>query len=195
VIKINLKPSASDSKALVGGLDVSKIDFKKLLIAVLVYFVLDVGKEYYFDGENQVIDQEIAKYNKELKTLNKRLGGYKDLNDKVQNLKNEKQSLDKRFEVVKQIINTRTSPMKILHYMAQNIPKDLWLSSLELSGNKLLIEGNSLSYKSIGNFIENLKKSIFFDQGINLDDYKTVQEQNGQRLENFKISAVIIRYE
>jgi Tfp pilus assembly protein PilN len=194
VIKINLKPSAGAGNALVGGLDISKIDFKKLLIGVLVYFILDIGPGFYFDSVTEGLNKQIAKKNKELKEIQKKLGEYKNLSDKVQALQSEKAGLDERFNVVKKIINQRVSPMKIMQYIAQNIPKDLWITKLEIKENKLAIEGNSVTYKSIGLFIGSLKKSIFFDQNVNLDNYET-KNNEGQRLENFKLSAKVIRYE
>ena len=54
--------------------------------------------------------------------------------------------------------------------------------------------GQSQSFKKLGDFIENLKSSIFFDGNINYTRPEGVDDTiNGIRVEPFKLEALIMR--
>ncbi len=81
-------------------------------------------------------------------------------------------------------------------YLSKNIPTDIWLTNVDLAEDKITIEGESESYKSIGLFIENLKSSIFFNETLNLVESKTVENPVlKRRTEYFKITSEIARYD
>ena len=47
--------------------------------------------------------------------------------------------------------------MRILYYIAQNIPENVWLTNVVLKGDTFTLEGESSDYPSVGLFWENLK--------------------------------------
>ena len=83
-----------------------------------------------------------------------------------------------------------------MKYIAENIPKDVWLTKLELNDRELQMIGYSKSWKNIGDFLQNLKASIFFDPSMSFDKPDgALAEIKGQRVEAFEIKTNIVRFE
>jgi Tfp pilus assembly protein PilN len=81
-------------------------------------------------------------------------------------------------------------------YVARNIPPEIWLTEVSYNDNKLIFKGLSLDYTNQGFFLDNLKKSIFFDKNItyNKIDASSLPEEL-KKLAPFEITATIVRFE
>jgi Tfp pilus assembly protein PilN len=196
MIEINLSPTKkAGSITNVGGIDLSHINVKMMLIALLILFIPAGFIEDYFDGEIQNNQTRYTELNKELKKLNKKVRGMSSIQKQVDALNEQESKLAKKLLAVRKIINKRQNPFELMKYIVQNIPKDVWVISTSLNENNLIIRGYAKNWKSIGAFLESLKSSIFFAKQI---DYSRPPDMNteyfGQRVEVFEINAKILRY-
>jgi hypothetical protein len=196
MIEINLSPSKkSGSITNVGGIDLSHINVKMMLIAIFIYLVPEGFVVDYFDGQiadTRKVQRELdIKY----KSLSRKVRGMSTIQKQVDALNEQENKLAKKLLAVKKIINKRQSPYDILKYILQNIPKEVWLTSVKFEGSDLIIRGYAKNWKSIGDFLESLKSSIFFARQI---DYTRPSDMSsdylGQRVEVFEVKANILRF-
>ena len=70
----------------------------------------------------------------------------------------QEKQLAEKIQVVKEIVDKRQNPFKVLKYIAENIPKDVWLLELELDDKRLKLVGYSKSWNSIKYNMEVLRR-------------------------------------
>lgn len=195
MIEINLLSSRKEAGlSALGGLDLNLINIRMVIIALVVLYVPEGFIIDYFDGEKAQVQQTNTQLRSQYKKLNRKVRDLKSIENQVKVLKEQEDQLKVKLTVVKDIINKRQNPFGILYYIAQNTPKDLWLTNLSVVDNKLEMSGFSKNWKSIGKFLENLRNSIFFDKKISYEQPSGKISQNN-RVEGFKIVTDIVRFE
>lgn len=199
MIEINL---IEEKKALklpvVLGMDLNEIPFKK----IFVIYLLAVGVENYMEStyEKNIKSkkEEISKLDGYVKKLNKELKQNRGLRVELEKFNQQIDQLKERSVQVEKIIQTRSNPRRILESLARSIPEDVWLTKLEIGEDKRVnLEGMSIDYKNIGQFISNSNNSIFFSNSMGLQDSKTEEkifDGVNVRVESFKIQASITNF-
>lgn len=196
MIEINLSPSKkAGSITNVAGIDLSLLNVKMLLVAFIILYVPDGFLLDYYDS--QIVDNNKKQQvlNKELRTVSSKVRGMANIQKQVDALNEQEEKLAQKLNAVKDIINKRSNPFQLLQYITQNIPEDVWVTSVTINESSLLIKGHSKNWKSIGAFLENLKNSIFFSKQISYSRPENSEnEYRGQRVEVFEIRATILRF-
>lgn len=196
MIEINLSPGGNKKIENVGGFNLSLLNVKMLVLSIIALYGVELIVGGYFDGELGELSKTQAALTSEQRSVTARLRELDNVKRQVEDLNKQEAILAKRIDVVKQIVSRRQNPFKILKYVADNTPKDIWLNEVELKNGKLKLIGNSKSWKSIGELLQNLKTSIFFDTNMS---YKKPQVSDstfkGQRVEPFVIEASVVRFQ
>lgn len=197
MIEINLSPTKKGASLTnIGGIDLSLINVKMLVVALLVLYVPDGFIESYYETEIQTEQSIQAELNKEYRELKSRVSGMQNIKKQVDALTDQEEKLARKLEVVKQVINKRQNPFKVFKYVAENIPEGVWLVSLELEETSLVMRGYSKNFKNIGKFLENLKNSIFFRKDITYERPESIPDTvDDVRLEVFEIRANVASFE
>lgn len=200
MIKVNLLPKkAGVGIPAIAGANLSNLNLKAVLIfGAINLFVPGIFQNIY-EEKLAEISAESKSLNDKIRKLNRELSGKKKLEKAIDQLITQEKNLKRRLGVVKKIIKIKNNPSKILHYLAKNTPKDLWLVSLKVyvenESNMISIKGESVSYKSIGIFIESLKNSVFFQRGVRLVNSQTKSDsKTGMRTEEFELVGKITRF-
>ncbi|MBD64078.1 MAG: hypothetical protein CME62_02650 [Halobacteriovoraceae bacterium] len=197
MIEINLSPKQKNADITkVAGFDLSQLNLKMLLISIIVLYGVEPFVLDFFQSDIDAVDARLTKVQREQRSINTELRALESVKKQVEDLNKQEIALSQRVNAVKIIVDKRQNPFKIFKYIADNTPQDVWLFELELDDRTLKLQGYSKSWKSIGDFLENLKSSIFFEQNItfNKPDTKT-NEINGQRVETFEIIAKVARFQ
>jgi Tfp pilus assembly protein PilN len=196
MIEINLQSGRKDGGPL-AGLDLSKINLKMLGLALVIYFVPEGFLVEMWDSEIDKVQSSNQELRSEFKKLNSKVRSMKTYEEQVQALKEQEKKLSRKLQVVKEIINKRQNPFQVYFYLANNIPKDVWINEMIMDDRKLTLKGFSSSWKSIGKFLENLKNSIFFDKNIQYEQPQSdgTESAADKRAEAFTIVANIARFE
>ncbi|MBP9673953.1 MAG: PilN domain-containing protein [Bacteriovoracaceae bacterium] len=197
MIKINLAQDKKTTKTPIFlGLDISQVNLKAILIILALSFVPDILMKSDWDKELQALDGANDALSASIKKLEKESSSFVDVQKQIDLLGEKEKQLMVKLEVVKKIIKIKRNPMKVLLYIAKNIPENLWLTSLVFENDLVTIQGNSSSYRSIGLFVENLKSSVFFGRNPQLSGSKAVTDTTtGQTYEQFEIKAKVVRFE
>ncbi len=200
MIEINLLEQKKPFKLpVIMGVDLAAINYKGILIAILITYLPDWFLYPAWEEELQAISKEKEVLNEKLQKLEADVRGNDAVKKQLELFNNQIAKLKERSTQVEQIIKQRTNPNKILERVARNIPEDMWLTELAVDGErKVSIQGMSTSYKSIGNFIILLNESLFFGKSLTLSDSKTEEDKDegqGKRIEIFTIQGRVESYD
>ena len=196
MIKINLSPQKKKFRLpVVLGIDLGLLNIKLILVALLLIMAPPFFFQNKWEEEAKLMDNEILSLKETSRKLSQKIKQVGVLQEKVDAFNNQERKLNKRLAVVKKLIKMRKNPVNILLYLTKNTPDDLWLKKVEIDNDQFRLEGNSLTYTSIGKFLEGLKSSIFFGDSLNLEKSETVKDEySGKRKEYFSVSGKVERY-
>ncbi len=197
MIKINLLPKTKKFQMpVILGLDLGKLNIKVLLLFIVFHYIATGYLTDFFAEKRSALEAEVNELSKERTKLRNENRKYKDIQEQIKELLAQERNLQERKRVVESIILTKKNPRKLLLYISNNIPKDIWIDKLVVKGDRLSVEGFALSFKSIRIFMDNLQKSVFFDRRFEIGKSETVtDEETGARKEKFSISGYVARYE
>lgn len=197
MIEINLSPTKkTTSLTNVGGIDLSLINVKMIILSMIILYVPENFIESYY---TEAIDKENAiqrKLNKDFKKIATKVRSMREIEKQVDALGDQEGKLARKLEVVKTIINKRQNPFELLKYITENVPDGLWLRQLTLENGNLIFQGYAMNFNAIGDFLSNLKNSIFFNKNIVYSAANNLPpEFNGMRMETFRIEARVLNFE
>ena len=197
MIEINLSPREKDNPiANLGGVNISLLNVKGLVLSIALLYISEPVLEGYYEDEEAKITAISNSIRKEQRKISTQLQELKHVKKQVEDLNRQETELSKKINVVKKIVDKRQNPFKVLRYIAENTPADVWIHELELDEKNLKLIGYSKSWKSISDFLGNLKSSVFFSETINYNRTSGVDGNlNGQRVEPFTITTSILRFE
>jgi type IV pilus assembly protein PilN len=114
-----------------------------LALMVAFTFLLSTRLSGLKDDEAR-LKQELVKYQKELQEI-------KDLEGKIK-------EINSKLDVIKDLEKGKTGPVLLLSDIANAVPKDkLWLTSLKESKGVLSLSGTAMDYPTVSLFMKNLK--------------------------------------
>ncbi|MEX0798526.1 MAG: PilN domain-containing protein [Bacteriovoracaceae bacterium] len=197
MIEINLSPSRKEASLTnIGGIDLSLINVKMIVLALVILYVPEGFIESYYEEAMAKEQAKQVSLNKEYREIRGKVAAMGNIEKQVDALKDRETKLAKKLEVVKQIINKRQNPFKVFKYLSENIPEGVWLTSLELNDKDITMQGYSKNFKNIGNFLENLKNSIFFQKNISYERPESIPNMvDDVHLEVFEIKATVASFE
>jgi Tfp pilus assembly protein PilN len=178
----------------VGGINFSNLNVKLTLVMILLSYVPEWFVYQEFEDQLKSAEAEVRTLNNEQRKLAKKKKNYSQYEDKFEALRDQQNRLNEKLKIVKTIITTKKNPEELLHYVAKNMPKNLWVYELKIEQNVFELKGRSRDYKSVGLFIQSLKNSIFFSNTLKLDSSKTVEISENKRVEEFVLKGNIVRF-
>lgn len=195
MIKINFLEKRKKSETDLMGIPITAINFKFFGVALLLYFIVPWQLNSYFDGKISDVQTKIQTIEDSISKIKEKLKGQDELQNEIDEFKEQEKKLNEKLDVIKQIINFKKNPTSIMLYVAKNIPKELWLESFEIKDDKILLKGYADTYSSLGTFIENLESSMFFEDKFDLQSKAADLQEGNRRGESFEVKGKIKRYE
>jgi len=199
MIKVNLiEKKKQQVNTFIMGVDIKQLNWK--FIVPLILFIMWDGNSHIFnlllEERMKAATEEKTMLSAEKKKLTSQYAKLKGLDKEISKFQIIEKKLKSRLDVVRKILAQKKNPQNIMLYISKNVPSDLWISNLSFKGTRFEIIGKSLSYKSIGIFLESLRSSIFFDRDLRLDGTKTeIDKETQTRMEAFKILGKVSRFE
>ncbi len=133
-----------------------KIDwshFKKFLVVLTLPTVLVI----YEKSNSFLLKESLKKSTAELDKVKQELEKFGDISSVIQELIKEKEEMNKKLEVIKEISKRRTLKTDILFKIQEKIPEQIWLKEVLFEKEKILINGYSRKDSSAQSIIEELK--------------------------------------
>jgi Tfp pilus assembly protein PilO len=200
MIKINLVQKKEKYKLpVVLGVDLGKINWKPLIIAVILIQIPDWTLKSDWQKEKDTIRQSTEKQRKEYNKLRKMNKSNSQLVKMLNALKKRVDEMKVREQQVEKIVKIKTNPKKLLERLARDLPTQVWFDELLIDEAKNIeVRGGTTTYKDVGVFIENTHQTPFFGKTLDLISSTTEQEKvNGleMRIERFIIKGKVITYD
>lgn len=196
MIKINL---SSNKKAVdisnLGGFDFTKLKIKPLLIVIVLIYLPDFVILPMWESERMTKEQDIQAVEAKVASLKRKITASQDMERQIKELQAQEENLGKKLAAVKQAISEKKNPSTLLLYIAKNIPDNLWILSLSIDDNQMMIKGEALDYTSIGNFINSLRSSVFITDANIVSTSSATREADKKRIESFEVKFTIGRFE
>ena len=118
----------------------------------LVVIVLVGGYWVWLIREGQNLTAEIARIEAET-------AKYKAAIAEGNRYKKEKEELERRLALIDLIARNQTRPVYLVDALADTVPPDVWLTSMEERERVLKIAGSAFSTTALSDFMSNLKGS------------------------------------
>ncbi|HEY1080485.1 MAG TPA: PilN domain-containing protein [Bdellovibrio sp.] len=206
MIKINLAPalaqgatsssnssafgsSSSMSDVFVGPEETRKEALKRLLILLL-------GPLALFAYENQNVPAKYA----ELAAKRQVLVELQAYNAKqaasvaeIKKFKEDEATIEKRISALEKISKDRQREIRVMDLLQVIIPEKAWLSRVQVSPERVNVQGYALSDMDVSTFLEGLTRSAFL-MDVNLVSSSEIS-QDGIMLKKFEISCLLERPE
>lgn len=197
MIEINLSPKTSKTDLTnVGGFNLSLLNVKLLVIAFVILYVPQPILESFYDDKIQEVETEMTILRGDFRKITSRVKELDDIQRQIDQLSSLEKKLEAKIDVVKKIVNKRQNPFKVLKYVAENTPGNLWVTKMELNNSNLKMIGYSMNWQIIGEFIESLKQSVFFDRDIKYSEPTDLDKKfEGKTLHTFEINTTVVSFQ
>ena len=196
MIKINLSAAQKQADfSNLAGFDFTKLKFKAVILACVLIYLPDFFLIPVWDDDFNNKSQELATLQTKSTSLKRKVSQSSTFEKQIRDLKAQEDNLGKKLTAVKQAISQKRNPANLLLYVSKNMPEDLWIKELIIDGETMLIKGDALSYNSVGNFVNNLRSSVFIKDSNIKGTTSNVRASDKRRIESFEISFVLARLE
>ncbi|MCB0349097.1 MAG: PilN domain-containing protein, partial [Bdellovibrionales bacterium] len=126
-------------------------------------------------------------------SLEKKLQTFGPKADSVKKFQQEKDKLEKRIDVIRNISKERLKVVKAMDALHKTVPQQAWLTELMVKENYAIkINGFALDDFVVSNLIQNLDESIFF-ANVKLVSSQESSVSEG-KLRKFEISGALGDY-
>lgn len=125
-------------------------------LVIVVIFAVD----YIMSGKINNVENKIAQVERDIASNKVSI-------DEINELKKEKETYRKQFQIIENLKKGKEGPVRILDEVALKTPKKIWLLTLKQTGNNLELVGVAVDNKLLSRFMYNLKKSPYFGK-VNL---------------------------
>lgn len=196
MIKINLSVAQKQVDiSNLGGFDFTKLKIKAVLLAIAVIYLPDFFLVPMWEDDFNTKSQELQSLQGEVSALKRKVAQSATLEKQIRELKAQEENLGKKLTAVKQAISLKRNPSNLLLYISKNMPEDLWIKELSIQNENMIVKGEALNYTSVGNFVNNLRSSIFIKDANIKSTTSNVRETDKRRIESFEIHFAIARFE
>ena len=145
MIRVNLLPKTG--RAATGGgwrMNVSGLAGVLLLAVLGALWWMVSSQASSLEGQIVSMEAEI----KRLEVVAKQVDQYKA----------EKKLLEERVRVIQTLLASQSIPVHLMQALNDELPDEMWLNSISMTGNKLVLRGYSFTDFGIANFMTRLGK-------------------------------------
>lgn len=141
MIKINLLPKERRRRAISVGRPVVYV-----VVGCVVALAGMAGGWWWLEGQVQRLQQDIRQNKVELER-------YKNEIKKVEQFLGERKRLQERLQVVARLTAEQGGPVRLLDQVSRVLPDEVWLTGMNKTKDKLVLQGYAFSNFGIANFM------------------------------------------
>ncbi|EPZ50597.1 fimbrial assembly protein PilN [Bacteriovorax sp. BAL6_X] len=187
------------------GVDLNKVNKKSLVIAYVLYYVMTSYLVPNFKNQNKDIQDQIVQQRATYNKLKKEVDSYGSLTEVMDAFTKRIEELKSREALVAQVMSKKSNPYKVLRGLSGSLNDDIWFNTLTIDDEKVIkIEGESISFSSVGDFINNVKELEYFiprngfsSETFGMKELKEIQDQlygENVTLQSFSIEGKVQSY-
>jgi len=150
-------------------------------------------------GYQRISHQETASRSKQLGETTRRINvlraekaSLEQTKQDVERFESQRNVLKQRIDVIESLQKNRSGAQDLLQMVANTVVRvdNLWLTTLNRTGDSLEIDGVAGSINSVANFITEMQRSGYFDK-VEIKGAKENDLQTGVETFGFQMSAAI----
>ncbi len=143
---------------------------RNLVFAVIgVLTVAYIGFQWYsYNTKLSRLDQDIATAREEREKLQKIIRQVEEFDAK-------KQELSQKIDIISDLKKKQAGPVHLLDEVSKALPNLIWITTIQQRGDRIHVDGESITYNAVADFIENLRRS----QYVESPDLANSVEQGG----------------
>jgi type IV pilus assembly protein PilN len=88
----------------------------------------------------------------------------KTIIDEVQGYEKRKADLEAKIKLINELKTNQRGPVHLMDEVSTALPDLVWLTEMDIAGTTIHLRGQALTPNAIANFLENLKKSPYFQE-------------------------------
>ncbi len=152
-----------------------------ILLLCLVLAALGCGALFFQqDQANKQILQEIAALESENNALKKQIG-------EVRDIEKRKAELNQKLDILNNLKDGKTGPVRSLDELSLSLPDKLWLTSFSEGGGRVQIAGFGASENIVAEFMRNLGNSPYYKNvELGITEQATL---GGVKMQKFSLSC------
>lgn len=179
MIKINLLP-VRDEKYVASAKGF--IIISAILITMVIVTIV---------ANNSVLTKREAESVARIDEADKEIANLKAIIGKINALKEKKQKLQEKINMIIKLQEENVGPVRVLDEMSLKLPSNkVWIESINIVGSKMSILGKSLENQEVANFMKQMETSMFFNK-IELRRVQKSETVNGVPLLSFSLESDI----
>lgn len=155
MIRINLLAEGRRPTAVrrTKGPPLAERDWTHISLVAAIVLGLIVIAAYWFilDRRKEAIQEEVTAAEAEVERL-------KPILEEVEEFKRKQADLERKIEVITNLKNQQTGPVRVMDAVSKALPELLWLDRMDVTASDIRLSGKALNVNAVSNFIENLDK-------------------------------------
>lgn len=128
-----------------------------LVGAIVLGVLITLASWYLLDRRRGEVREEVSIAQAEVERLRPILA-------EVEEFKAKQADLERKIQVITDLKNAQTGPVRVMDAVSRGLPELLWLDRMEVSSSTLRLSGRALNVNAVSNFIENLDKVSEFKE-------------------------------
>jgi Tfp pilus assembly protein PilN len=140
----------------IGGKDVAPI---MLLVGFLAFVAVFGAWFFMLKQEKDANDREIAQAEETVRQL-------EEIIKQVEEFKRKEAELQHKIQVITDLKDSQTGPVRIMDEISKALPELLWLDRLDLNASAVTLTGQAFNITAVSSFLENIDKVPEFQEPI-----------------------------
>jgi type IV pilus assembly protein PilN len=175
MIRINLLPVRVSKKKAAGK--------QQLLLFALLIVLGFIGNFLWASSRASELQAREAK----VKSLRDEIAQLDRIIGEVKNIKDQQAALREKLDILQQLKNNRSGPVKVLDALATIIPKRLWLTKMDEKAGAVTYTGAASTIDDVSEFMSALKQNPYFG-GVELQR-TSAKTERGMDFVEFTLTA------
>jgi type IV pilus assembly protein PilN len=137
-------------------------------------------------------NSELNKTEARISALKAEKASLEQVKQDVDRFESQKATLQQRIDVIEDLQKNRSGGQDLLQMVANTVVRvdELWLTSLNRTGNAIDVQGEAGSIDAVANFVTQMKRSGYFDN-VEIKEAKENDIRIGVETYQFTMSATI----
>lgn len=191
MIKVNLGRTRLDSIEIAdGGANISSgpgLEIREIVVKLLI-LLLGVFSLMYYESQNlDALNSKMALAQSALAQQQAVLDQKNQEFSTLSGVESDAKALQDKLGLLKRLSRLRLREVKSLDYIQSAVPQKVWLTSLEMTDERLSIKGKAQGDTDVTLFMRRMESGGYFSDVILMQD-STITE-SGTNLREFEVSA------
>lgn len=128
-----------------------------LFAAIVLGVLVTAGYWFLLQRREAAVREEVVAAEAEVERL-------RPILEEVEQFKAKQADLERKIEVITDLKNQQTGPVRVMDSVSRALPELLWLDQMNVSPTSIRLSGRAFNVNAVSNFIENLDRVAEFKE-------------------------------